>query len=164
MTTAANDWARLCGLLDDDAEFANDVRLAASDPEEYFRRHEGRLSERGIESADEIDPWLAVVDGLDDAGALAYLDWKDTGVELAQALAAVPRVVRSGINLEAVEDTDDLEDAVAHTDRLLAAGGLRVVYLDEDSDAYPLVVVPSTHAEEIIGISARLGHEARTFG
>lgn len=164
MSTTVNDWARLCELLDDDAEFATDVRLATDDPEEYFRRHEGRLSERGIESADEIDPWLAVIDGLYDAGALAYLDWKDTGAELAQALAGVPRMVRAGINLEAVEDTDDLEDAVRHTDRLLAGSGLRVVYLDEDSDAYPLVVVPATHAEEIIGISARLGHEARTFG
>ncbi|WP_164234257.1 DUF6630 family protein [Microbacterium hydrocarbonoxydans] len=164
MTATANDWGRLCELLDDDAELAAEVRLAADDPEEYFRRHEDRLADRGIESPDETDPWLALIDGLDDVGALAYLDWKDTGAEVAQALAGVPRVVRAGIDLDAVEDIDDLEAAVAHADRLLAGSGLRVVYLEEDSDAYPLVVVPSAHAAEIIEISARLGYEARTFG
>lgn len=159
-----NDWIRLCELLDEDAELAADVRLAAEDPEEYFRRREARLADRGIESSDEVDPWLALIDGLDDAGALAYLDWKDTGAEVAQALAGVPRVARAGVDLDAVEDADELADAVAHADRLLADSGLRVVHLDEDSDAYPLVVVPSVHAAEIIELSARLGYEARTFG
>lgn len=164
MTTTADDWARLCGLLDDDAGLAADVRLAAEDPEEYLRRHEERLDDRGIESPGEIDPWLALIDALDDVGALAYLDWKDTGAELAEALAGVPRVFRAGVDLDTVEDVDGLDDAITHADRLLAGSGLRIVYLEEDADAYPLVVVPMASSEQIVALAGRLGHEARVFG
>ena len=164
MSVHANDWTRLCELLDDDPELAPAVRLAVTDPAEYFAQHQGALLDRGVESADEVDPWTALIDGLDDAGALAYLDWKDSGVELADALPQLPRVFATGVDVDEVGDVDGaLPAAITRADSILATHDLRIVYLDEDSDAYPLLVVPLTHAAEIVELSARLGFSARVF-
>ncbi|GAA3922917.1 DUF6630 family protein [Microbacterium invictum] len=142
----SDDWTRLCALLDDDPDLLTSVGAAAGDP-------------------DEADPWGAVIDGLDDAGALAYLERGDAGVELADALAGVPRVFRAGVDLEPVADVEgELPAAIARADAILAPQGLRLVYLAEDSDAFPLVVVPVAHADEIVALATKLGHEARVFG
>lgn len=140
-----DDWARLCALLDDDPELEPAVRQAV---------------------ADQVDAWQVLIDGLDEAGALAYLDAQDTGVELADALPALPRIFRSGVDVDAVGDVDgdgDLPAAVSRADELLGPHGLRLLYLDEDSDAYPLVAVPIANIEEIIALSGKLGHVARSF-
>lgn len=138
-----DDWTRLCTLLDDDPELLPTVRLAV---------------------AEEVDPWTALIDGLDDAGALAYLDLKDTGVQLADALPQLPRVFAAGVDLDEVGDVEgDLTAAIVRADSILAPHQLRIVYLDEDSDAYPLVVVPLGNVAEIIEITTRLGFTARAY-
>lgn len=144
--TAKSDWARLCELLDDDPMLQPDVERAAAD------------------SNDEADPWMALIDGLDDAGALAYLDPDDSGVELADALTEIPRVFRAGVDLDRVGDVEgDLITAIVVADGILAAHDLRIVHLEEDDDAYPLVVVPRANGPEAIALVSRLGHSARAF-
>ena len=143
MMADADAWLRLCELLDDDPELIPAVRRAVED---------------------DADPWTALIDGLDDAGALAYLDENDTGVELADALPPVPRVFATGAELDEVADVDgNLDAAIVRADSILAPHRLRIVYLDEGSEAYPLVVVPIGHGEEIIEITKRLGVSARVF-
>lgn len=138
-----DEWTRLCELLDDDPELPPAVRRAVGDDE---------------------DAWAALIDGLDDAGALAYLDWKDTGVELADALPQLPRVFATGVDVDEVADVEGaLTAAIARADGILAPHGLRIVYLGEDSDAYPLVVVPIANVTEILEIAARLGFTAQVF-
>lgn len=157
------NWERLCALLDDDVLLIPAVAQAASDPAAYYAAHKQQLLQRGIESGEEVDPWTALIDGLDDAGALAYLDWKDSGMELVDALSEVPRVKSSGVDLTAVSDVDELEAAVAAANAVLAPHNLRVIYLDEDSDAYPLVAVPTANVEAIVELASELEHEARVF-
>ena len=116
-------WERLCGLLDDDELLWPSVQAALEDP--------------------EGDPWDALLTGLDDAGALASLEAEDTGMELADALAQLPRVFRLQPDLGAVNDTDDLADAIREADRVLAEHGARLLALEsEDDDVHELVVVP----------------------
>lgn len=142
-TAGMNDWTRLCELLDDDPELAPAVKHAVDNDE---------------------DAWTALIDGLDDAGALAYLDWKDTGIELADALPQVPRVFATGVDLDEVGDVEgDLTVAIVRADSILASHDLRIIYLDEDSDAYPLVVVSIKNVAEIIEIVTRLGFSAQAF-
>lgn len=160
----ADDWTRLCGLLDDDPELSGSVLRALSDPAGHLAEF-GQVPDRGTESADDVDPWLVMIDGLDDSGALAYLDGEDSGEELADALAGLPRVFRTGVDTEPIADVDGgLEDAIVRAEEYLAPHGLRLVYLAEDSDAYPLVAVPSESVSEIVAIAKRLEHEARAFG
>jgi hypothetical protein len=130
-------WERLCGLLDDD-DF---VRQAVLD---------------ALGDADE-DPWDALLSGLDDAGALASLETADTGMELADALAQLPRVFRLQPGLGGVTDTDDLDDAVREADRVLAAVGHRLLTLESgDPDVRELVVVPEASVEPILELAEAL--------
>lgn len=134
-----DNWLTLCALLDDDAELAESVRDASG------------------------DSWSLILDGLDEAGALAYLERKDSGPQLADALAGLPRVFATGIDLDEVGDVEsDLPTAVAIVNGLLDEHGLALVYLEEDSDAYPLVAVAADDAEQIVALASSLGHVART--
>lgn len=164
MNEETGDWARLCALLDDDPELEPSVRRAVTDPAGYFADHEGDLRDRGISSSASVDAWLVLIDGLDEAGALAYLDQQDTGIELADALPALPRIIQAEIDVDAVGDVEgDLAAAIMRADEILAPYDLRLVYLEEDPDAYPLVAVDSAQVDEILAIAARLGHDARVF-
>lgn len=138
------DWSRLSALIDDDPEVAAAVEWALA--------HGG-------------DPRAALLDALDDAGALAYMEWADSGVELADAFAALPRVVASGAELDEVGDIDgSLDAAITAADDLLEPHGLRTLYLDEGTDACPLVVVARTDVAEIVELAGRLELAVRLFG
>jgi hypothetical protein len=139
----AGDWQRLCALIDDDAAVWEAVEAA-------------------LQAGD--DPWDALIGGLDDAGALAYLQVEDTGMELSDALAQLPRVFALQPDLDEVTDTDDLVEATAAADRILRAAGLRVLRLVEEEDAWPIAVVPASGAGDIAGLVAALGHEAVVGG
>jgi hypothetical protein len=133
------DWARLCRMLDDDPQLVAAVSQAAD------------------------DPWSVMIDGLDDAGALAYLEPGDTGAQLADALAGLPRIFATAVDLDSIGDVDsDLTTAVAVANEMLDEHGLALVYLEEEPDAYPLVAVAADDAEEIVALAGRLGHVART--
>jgi len=139
-------WERLTRLLDDDELLWPLVRGAAQDG--------------GGQEA-----WEALLDGLDDAGALAYLDAGDTGMELADALAQLPRVFRLKLDLGVVNDTDDLDEAMAAADRLLAGRGFRLVELqDDDDEAHALAVVEAGNLPEIVRLSAELRRPVTSFG
>ena len=134
----SGDWRRLCALIDDDETVWEAVQAALSD---------------------DGDPWDALIGGLDDAGALAYLQADDTGMELSDALAQLPRVFALQPDLDAVTDTDDLVEATVEADRILTAGGLRVVRLVEEEDAWPVTVVPASGVAEIVRLAGVVGHE-----
>ena len=137
--TDAGEWQRLCTLLDEDESVWEAV-------------------EEALEAGD--DPWEALLDGLDEAGALAYLQTEDTGMELADALAQLPRVFKLQPDLGEVTDTDELDEATSAADRILSVGGLRTLRLIEEDDAWPVVVVPASVVEEIQTLIDALGHEA----
>lgn len=134
----AGDWQRLCALLDDDESVWEAVEAALQDGE---------------------DPWDALIGGLDDAGALAYLQADDTGMELSDALEQLPRVFALQPDLDEVTDTDDLVEATAAADRILSAAGLRIVRLVEEEDAWPVAVVPASGVPEIVRLAHGIGHQ-----
>lgn len=131
-----DDWRRLCGLIDDDQAVWEAVEAA--------------LDGGG-------DAWEALLDGLDEAGALAYLQTEDTGMELTDALVQLPRVFATQPDLDTVTDTDDLAAATRLADRLVAMDDLRVIRLEEEDDAWPLIVVPEDRAADVIRLAAAVG-------
>lgn len=139
----ADSWRRLCASLDEDQAVWESVEAA-------------------LEAGE--DPWEALLDGLDEAGALAFLRSDDTGMELSDALAQLPRVFALQPDLDEVTDTDDLREATAAADRILAGSALRVVRLVEEDDAWPVAVVPSANAGAVADLAAALGHEAVVGG
>lgn len=131
-------WHRLCDLIDDDEQLWPGVEAA-------------------LRTMD--DPWEALIGGLDDAGALAYLDTADTGMELTDALAQLPRVFALQPDLDEVTDTDDLGAAIRAADSVLATAGLRLVELEEsDADARALVVVRAESLAELRRLARTVDH------
>ncbi|MFD1720858.1 DUF6630 family protein [Amnibacterium endophyticum] len=139
----AGDWERLARLIEDDDAVAAAVRDAVEGGE---------------------DPWEALLDGLDEAGALAYLHADDTGMELTDALAQLPRVFAAQPDLDEATDTDDLPAATRIADGVLAADGLRVVRLVEDDQSWPLVVLPEERVKDVLRATAACGQEASLGG
>lgn len=132
-------WQHLCALLDDDP-------------------HLWVAVEASLEEAD-VDPWDELIGGLDDSGALAYLDAEDTGMELSDALAQLPRVFALQPDLDEVNDIDDLDEAMRTADAVLDETEFRLVELeDADDDAHALVVVHAESVPDIVRIAAALGH------
>ena len=135
-------WDRLCSLLDDDEQLRPAVEAALEEP--------------------DGDPWDALLDGLDDAGALASLEAEDTGMELADALAQLPRVFRLQPDLGEVTDTDDLDEAIRAADRVLEEHGHRIVILpSDDEDVHELVVVPQEAVGPILETAEALERSIR---
>ena len=136
----AGEWRRLCALLDDDEAVWEAVEAA-------------------LEAGE--DPWEALLDGLDEVGALAYLQTEDTGMELSDALAQLPRVFRLQPDLDEVTDTDDLVAAMQAADAVLEPGGLQLLRLveEDDEESWPVVAVPTGSVGEIRERAEALGHQ-----
>ena len=134
----AEEWQRLCALLDDDETVWESVQAA-------------------LDAGD--DPWESLLDGLDDAGVLAYLQTEDTGMELSDALIQLPRVYAVQPDLNDVTDTDDLGDAMRAADEALASGGLQLLRLveEDDDESWPVVAAWTRSATEIRDCAQGLG-------
>src|SRR5690606_23696734 len=129
------------------------------------------LLDRGIEEPEEVSPWLALIDALGKAKLLTYLDWKTPADEFVIMLRMLPQVttVFGGVREENAEFAQvaaiegGMEKVLAPADRVLAGQGLRLIYLNEDSDVYPLIVVPGDRAGDIVSVAKELGYPARTW-
>ena len=104
--------------------------------------------------------WQSVLDGLDASGDLAFLDRADSGVELATALEALPRLQGTRLDLDLIGDVDgSLDEAIVRADEVLAGDGLCLVHLpdEEDPEAYPLVAVRLAVFDDVQILLASLG-------
>lgn len=158
--------AEVATLLAPNAPQVAERALAAhDDPDAYVRDHAGRLDERGIDEPFELLPWIALVDALTDHGLLAEVDWKEAPDEIAGRLLA----------LRSAPAADELWKALAELDLptyefLEAAGkqllttGTALAVLDIESDCYPLVLLPATHAAGLGTLAAEAGFTAAVYG
>lgn len=154
------DWERLCTLLEPDPEVWRSVERALA-----------RADADG--NADDAGPWAALVDALDESGAIACLDTGDTGDLLVDAVTALPRISRAelatgrDVDLGPIVDVDDLSEAIAAARAALAAVGIDLVALDEgdgDEECLPLVAVASVDVAEITALVGSLGQRLLPLG
>jgi hypothetical protein len=156
-------WRTLAEAVDADAETRAEVELAAADPEAYLGRFEARLAERGIEAADEVDPLIALVDGLMDRGRLVEFDWKEGDEAVLAALALVEPVRGLGVTLPAA-DLAGVEEALPYAAEVLAEYGLTVVGIDIGSDSYPTLVLPSDRMAGVRAAAEAVGVTVKAWG
>lgn len=155
-------WTRLTHLVTDDPRVLPPVELAVTDPGAYLARHEDDLYERGIEEPDEVTAVVALIDALLAVEEVAYLDWKAEVEETRAQLARLPRVRAAGVALDSLVGRP--QEAAAAANRLLEPAGVAIVGLDEDSDAYALVAVPTHRVTTLVSAGAAVGGVVITFG
>ena len=163
MADEEESWCTWTELVTDNAGARSAVRQSVDDPQGYFTEHEDELAGgRGIEDAEELEGVIPVVEALQDAGELAYLDWEEPADEVVGKLAGLPRVAQSGVDLAPLTDSEDsVEQVAAQANELLRPAGVVIVVLDEDSDAFPLVAVPVDRADQVVALGQRLGSDVR---
>lgn len=154
-------WQSLCDLLcPGDPSLAHDVLLAISDPAKYFVQFTDMLCERGIERAEEVSPWIALVDGLESRGYLKGFDWKLEVREVSLGLCRLVPCKLRGVTFPSLFDTDSTGDAIlmlAAADAM--AHDISLLHLDIGCDSYEIVPVPTDKAPEIQRLAALLDQD-----
>ncbi|MEV8607154.1 DUF6630 family protein [Amycolatopsis sp. NPDC051373] len=158
--------AGVATLVAPNAPQVTERALAAhDDPGAYLRDHTDRLDERGIDEPFEGLPWIALVDALTDHGLLAEVDWKEAPDEIAGRLLALRSAPPADELWKSLAEIDlpTYEFLEAAGNRLLATGTALAV-LDIESDCYPLVLLPATHADDLITLAVKAGFTAAVYG
>lgn len=159
-------WESLAVIVSDDDSVRAAARQFTADPEGYFTEHEDDLFQRGIEEPDDVTGPVVIIDALGTVDEVAYLDWKSPVDEVVGLLARISRVRDSGVDLEVLIDPGyaheaPVETVVGWVNVLLAPAGVTVAILDEDSDAYPLIAVPTEQVDALIATADDLEVEIR---
>lgn len=148
-------------LVPDDPSLIEELNLAIDKPAEYLAQFQEQLSYRGIDEPFPELPWIALVDGLIARNRLVEIDWKnyveDVTWNIDQLLQNEPdeperwKWTKTGIWDE--KPTEELLEAIAYR---FHGQGLSLVYVDIDSDSYPLMFIKS----EQLAKSQQLANEA----
>ena len=160
------DWQALTdavgqALVPNDADaLGAEVRLALLQPDAYLAQFGDALMQRGIESPQDVTPWLALVDGLDSREQCAEMDWKLDMDELIASLNGLRAAKERSIVLDALATSENFgADALEEAAALLRPHGVALVTFDIESDCYPLVLLPSAQVAHIQALARRVGHK-----
>jgi len=145
--TSINHLLELCTLFIKEDSLANEVRLAHHQPLNYLNQFKEELQERGVEKPLQTLPWLALVDGLQRRGFLQELDWKDDAEEVINTVLQLTKSHKNHTEIStalmAIESyaDEDIEAFIPTLNRELEQHNLQLVWLDIDSDSYPLTIL-----------------------
>lgn len=141
---------------------AKDVALFKSNKKEYFKVHEKELLQRGIESPEEISPFIALIDSLKAFKYIVYADYKEDALQVLEKL--------NSLTQGKLTATSSCEKLVLHIKekgsyraisnylegsessylfQCITDANYKLVMIDEDSDAFPLTLVPLGNFETI---------------
>lgn len=155
-------WRKLSGRLSDEPTVTAEAVQAVEDPAAYFAEHRTRLSSRGIIGPESVTGTIALIDALQAADQLAYLDWKASPEETIDACSILPRVRVSGADLSdpaATAPVSDVWSTVRVINHRLRDVGLAFVMLNEWSDAYPLALIRLEDRRSISALARGAGLE-----
>lgn len=135
------------------------VDLALNDPIKYIKENSERFSERGImlddeDSFEDLDAdeflFLGILDELEEHGFAFEFDWK---CELEDFLWGLKQLKNYSLITDVIKTVklDEGEDIEAWGEEINAALGdkARLVYIDIDSDSYPITILTADTLEKI---------------
>ena len=155
---------RLSELFIQDASLGAEVGLACQEPLEYLNKFSAELQTRGISSTVDNLPWLALVDGLFRRGLLHELDWKDDPEEVVGVCSLLSRkhhcYEKVNQALSSVEPllNDDIEEFLPVVNQTLKSADVQLVWLDIDSDSYPLALLALEKLKEAKILASQAGY------
>jgi hypothetical protein len=159
-------WDALCEqLCPGDISLRIDVQLSISNPQGYLEKFDEALSNRGIEESSQVQPLLALVDGLISRGFLSELDWKFDAGELAYQLEQLKPCKALNVQLLLTRSSNETGDTLltlAATE--LEQYSLVLLFLDIDGDCYPLLTLPLNSLSETLRLSQLLKLSATFYG
>jgi len=138
------------------------INLFTDDKSVYYENYKSELFERGIESAHQITPEIALIDSLSREGLLVYADVSQEPDDVLEQLATL-----SNKKIKQCEGYKPLLEYYKNTEygigeffdekgewpsifNCVRDAGLRLLAIDEDSDAYALLIVENGSAQETL--------------
>lgn len=166
-----SDWSALTTLIcDDNASVASVASVGSFDTnaDAWFDAHADELLHRGIDDPAMLTGIVVLVDALERTGQLVNLDWKSPVDDVVGLLGRLPAIAATSIDLTVLIGPGhaaeaDVETVVRWVNGLLAPAEVTVAILDEDSEAYPLVAVPSRAVDTAVVTAGRLGVGVRVL-
>jgi len=140
--TGTTDWQRLCEAFTSDPGLWADVRVA--------------LDTEGT------SPWEVLVEWLDEHDRLLQLGATSSSVDLADYLSTLPLLERFDLGPVAAQ-TVPVVFAVPRANAILARNFYELLYLEVDSETYPLALVSTESSGRIRQLAASVGHVARVI-
>ncbi len=135
------------------------VRSAVTDPQQYVRDHQARLTRRGIHQPTQHLHVIALVDALQAIGAAAEIDWNAGDQMIYGRISQL--TAPFGIPIEPINDGSNLPTLkiLQRLGRHLSTKGYDLATIDIDSDAYVLIVVPAPASRDIKALAAKMDVE-----
>ena len=135
-------------------QLAADLECAFTAPTQYAATHP-RLAR--VKPA--ILPWVALVDELTTAKIISRVDWRGTRQEVEEGITELAKRFRPSVEV-ALKPADRAVswDFLAAAGTALHAHQLRLVCIDEDSDSFPVFVVPADDLDELQRLVAQAAY------
>ncbi len=158
-------WSTLCETLcPGDGSLYEEVRQAEASPRDYLARFREALLDRGIERAAEVEPWLALVDGLARRERLQEFDHRLHAETLADGLEQLHPAQQQAIVLTQLRKNDKRGEALLQAAaEELGAWRLGLLSLDIASDSYPLTMAPLDDVATVTRLASSLGRRVESF-
>ncbi len=153
----------LVSIFTSDTSLLKEVELAIDNPGQYVKNYSSLLQERGITKPIENLLWLALVNGLSIRKLLYELDWKDDPEELVNVTL---NLTVNRPNYNSIKDTlseikpllgDDIEEFLPIFNNSLEKEGVQLVWLDIDSDSYPLTIIDAKNLKVAQQLALKAG-------
>lgn len=167
----ASDYLDLGAMLSNgNPKVMEDLTLFQTDRKKYFKLHEEELLQRGIESPDEISPAITLIDSLKSIKKVVYADYKEDAGDVLKRLESLAngKLKQSGSYANLVAHMQEKTTANAISNYLensdaqylfscVTEAKYKLVMIDEESDAYPLLLVPLEQFEQVKLLTAKAG-------
>jgi hypothetical protein len=147
-----------------------DITLFNNNKDEYFKIHERELLQRGIEAPEEISPAVALIDSLNSINYMVYADHKEEAMLVLEELNSLThgKLKASGSYTKLVQHIKEKGDYGTISNYLetsessylfqcVTEAHYKLVMIDEDSDAFPLILVPLENFESIKKLASQSG-------
>ena len=150
------------------------IMIFKNNKSEYFKIHEEELLQRGIESAEELPPTIVLVDSLMSAKHLVYADYKSHADEVLMQLNTLvdDKLIHSKfyeklrLHIEEKGDYSTISNYLEGKDtsylfNCVTDVNYTLVMIDEDSDAYPLTLIPIDESVAVKSLALKAGIKLR---
>jgi len=152
-------------LSNENVEVKEDLELYLNNPAKYLSKYEDELFERGIEEVENIPAVIVLVNALLKRKLLAYVDGSNSFNDSLKAIAKLAKgkldASKNFKNLLDYSNKPSKYGVGAYLDsdigpsvfESLKSDGFNLISINEDSDAYPLVLVNSEDLNRVVNLA-----------
>jgi len=159
-----NALLELAALFTREEFLQKELQLAYNQPLNYANQFTQELLERGIDHHTPNLPWFALINGLERKQLLQELDWKDEAEELIGLVIEFTKghtkQEQIKFSLDSTEPllNDDIEEFLPSLNTNLRQYNIQLVWLDIDSDSYPLTILALEDIEKAKELASKTGY------